>query len=98
MAQLDAFSLPGYVLEMYPEDHSPPHFHVIKDDWNIRIKFNLTIIKRELVWDAKYPGDLRNCPLKSGESTALLELIKKNCKSLNRQWKALHPSRRGLQE
>lgn len=47
MAQLDAFQMPGFVLEMYPEDHPPPHFHIIKDNWNIRIKFNLSIIKRK---------------------------------------------------
>jgi len=93
MADLEAFSLPGFDLQMYPEDHSPPHFHVIKDNWNIRIKFNLSIIKREIIWDSKYPEDLRECPLRGSESKQLLELMKKNCKALNRQWKLLHPSR-----
>jgi hypothetical protein len=95
MAKLEAFELPGFVVEMYPEDHSPPHFHVIKDDWNIRIKFNLSIIKRDIVWDAKYPENLRECPLKSGETKTLLDLIRTNLKTLNKQWKALHPNRRG---
>jgi Domain of unknown function (DUF4160) len=45
MAQLEAFKLAGILLEMYPEDHSPPHFHVIKDNWNIRVKFNLSRIR-----------------------------------------------------
>ena len=77
MAQLEAFQLPGLVLEMYPDDHSPPHFHVIKDDWNVRIKFNLSIIKRQIVWEPKYPEDLKKCPLKSGERQTLLDLIRK---------------------
>jgi hypothetical protein len=95
MAQLEAFQLPGFVLEMYPEDHDPPHFHVIKDDWNIRVKFNLSVISGEIVWDAKYPEGLRECPLKSGEARTTLELITKNRKAINDQWKKLHPSRRG---
>lgn len=98
MAQLEAFELPGFVLEMYPEDHSPPHFHIIKDDWNIRIKFNLSIIQRDIVRDFKYPESLKRCPLTSAESKTLLELMRQNCKALNIQWKALHPSRRGQKE
>ncbi|MBK8220640.1 MAG: DUF4160 domain-containing protein [Candidatus Obscuribacter sp.] len=93
MAQLDAFQMPGLVLEMYPEDHSPPHFHIIKDNWNIRIKFNLSIIKREIVWDSKYPESLKECPLTGSETKLLLVLMKKHCSALNKQWKALHPSR-----
>jgi hypothetical protein len=95
MARLEAFDFPGFILEMYPEDHSPPHFHIIKDDWNIRIKFNLSIVKRNIVWDAKFPENLSECPLKGSESKLLLELMRKNFKALNKQWKALHPSRRG---
>ena len=85
--------MPGLVLEMYPEDHSPPHFHIIKDNWNIRIKFNLSIIKREIVWDSKYPESLKECPLTGSETKLLLVLMKKHCSALNKQWKALHPSR-----
>ena len=95
MAQLEAFQLPGLTLEMYPEDHSPPHFHIIKDNWNIRIKFNLSIVKRDIVWDSKYPESLKECPLSSAESKELLTLMRQNRKALNKQWKTLHPSRLG---
>lgn len=78
MAQVDAFRMPGFVLEMYPEDHSPPHFHIIKDNWNIRIKFNLSIIKKDIVWDSKYPESLRRCPINGSESKELLTLIIEN--------------------
>lgn len=93
MAKLEAFQYPGFTLEMYPEDHSPPHFHVIKDDWNIRVKFNLSIVKQKIMWDCKYPANLAECPLKSSELKTLFELITQNRKELNKQWKALHPSR-----
>jgi hypothetical protein len=96
MAQLEAFKIPGFVLEMYPEDHSPPHFHVIKKAWNIRIKFNLSIVKREIIWDSKYPKTLKECPLSSRESKEFLELMQKNSKALNRQWHAMHPSKHEL--
>ena len=95
MAKLDAFQMSGFVLEMYPEDHSPPHFHIIKDDWNIRIKFNHSIIKREIVWDSKYPESLKECPLTGSEVKQLLALLNGHCKALNKQWKTLHPSRTG---
>jgi hypothetical protein len=95
MAQLEAFQMAGFNLEMYSEDHSPPHFHVIKDNWNIRIKFNLSIVQRDIVWASKYPESLKECPLSSAESKELLTLMKRNCKALNKQWKTLHPSRRG---
>jgi hypothetical protein len=98
MAQLEAFELPGYIIEMYPEDHSPPHFHVIKDDWNIRIKFNLSIVQRKIVWDSKYPQNPKRFPLTSAESKALLDLMRQNCRALNKQWKALHPSRQGTRD
>lgn len=93
MAKLDAFQLPGYALEMYPGDHSPPHFHLISDSCNLRIKFNISIIRRELAWDSKYPDNLKVCPLSGPEEKLLLELIRKNCKALNKQWKTLHPGR-----
>lgn len=83
MARLEAFD---FTLEMYPEDHSPPHFHMINDDWNIRIKFNLSVIKRDIIWDAKYPENLIELPLKGSESKMLLALIRRNCKALNKQW------------
>lgn len=98
MAQLEAFQMPGFVLEMYPEDHSPPHFHIIKDNWNIRVKFNLSIIKRGIVWDSKYPENLTECPLSGKESRKLLELIRQNRRTLNKQWKTLHPSRQEQEE
>jgi hypothetical protein len=98
MARLEAFEMPGLVLEMYPEDHSPPHFHIIKDNWNIRIKFNLSIIKRKIDWDSKYPESLKEFPLSGSEAKELLTLIKQSCKALNKQWKALHPSRRGQED
>ena len=81
MAKLEAFQYPGFTLEMYPEDHSPPHFHVIKDDWNIRVKFNLSIVKQKIMWDCKYPANLAECPLKSSELKTLFELITQNRKS-----------------
>lgn len=94
MAKLEAFEMPGYALEMYPEDHSPPHFHIIKENWNIRIKFNLSLVKRIIIWDSKYPNCLKVCPLTKSECIELLDLMKRNRKALNRQWKDLHPSRR----
>ncbi len=98
MAQLEAFEYPGLLLEMYPGDHSPPHFHVINDDWNIRVKFNLSKIRRELVWDSKYPEDLAECPLTGKQRKELLGLIETHLRDLNRQWKNLHPNRRGRDE
>ena len=94
MAQLEAFQMPTFVLEMYPEDHSPPHFHIIKDNWNIRVKFNLSILKQEIVWDSKYPESLKQYPLTARQSKQLLRLIIEHRKVLNRQWKSLHPSKK----
>lgn len=91
MAKLEAFEMPGYALEMYPNDHSPPHFHIMKDDWNVRIKFNLTVIRDELVWESKYPGTLSQCPLKGKEITQLVSLVKLHKSELNKQWQKLHP-------
>jgi len=93
MARLEAFKMPGFVLEMYPEDHSPPHFHIIKDSWNVRVKFNLSIIKRAIVWDFKHPENLKEWPLSAKETRDLLALIKQNGRVLNKQWKDLHPER-----
>lgn len=98
MAQLEAFALRGYTLEMYPEDHDPPHFHIIKDDWNIRVKFNLSRFKKEIYWESKYPEDLIKWPLGSRETATLLKLIIENKVALNDQWQELHPSRKGLKK
>lgn len=95
MAKLEAFEMPGFTLEMYPNDHSPPHFHIIGDNWNIRIKFNLCVIREELVWESKYPGTMSQCPLKSKEVTYLLSQINSHKNTLNKQWKKLHPDKKG---
>lgn len=98
MAKLEAYETPGFLLEMYPEDHSPPHFHVIKNDWNIRIKFNLSYIKGEIIWDSKYPESLSESPLNKKESKSLLALIENNRPALNEQWRKLHPSKQRKNE
>lgn len=92
MAALEAFNLPGFRLEMYPEDHSPPHFHVIKDEWNIRVKFNLSRMRKKIIWESKYPETLIECPLRGAEG-ALLKLVIAHRQALNKQWTKLHPSK-----
>lgn len=57
MGQVDAFSLPGFDVVFYSNDHLPPHFHVREaGEWEIRVDIRETT-ENVLAYEIKWPND-----------------------------------------
>ena len=57
MGKVEAFSLEGFQILLYSNDHLPPHFHVKKTgEWEIRVEIRETT-ENMLAFSVKWPSD-----------------------------------------
>jgi hypothetical protein len=69
----------GLRLVVYPNDHPPPHTHVIGPGWTIRIELSMPPALLTIIGKPKAP-----------EITAALMAVDANLKPLRTYWSNLH--------
>lgn len=84
MATVRAFSIPGWKLWFFSNDHEPPHFHAKRaGEWEARVWFLLEQAEMiEVVWEEKRPGT-RTLKL-------LIQLAEEHRLELLEEWEEIH--------
>ena len=79
-------------LKMYSNDHTPPHFHVIADGWDVSFKIDngeLLVVNRKGRNDTIYQYMMDNIPKWLEANCAVLP-IATNKQNANAVWKQIH--------
>ena len=85
MGKVTSFSLNGYQLRFYSNDHRPPHFHATKgQDWEIRI-FIETTTRNHLHYKIKWSNLNTRQPARQSLKT-LAKLVSEYRLELLEEW------------
>lgn len=92
MWNIAGFQMPGYVLDMYPGDHFPHHFHLSCDEFDVRILYRQSEEKGSILYTEVWRINTKKKwqPLTAKEERALLDLIDQFFDQLEVEWDRLH--------
>ena len=79
-------------LKMYSNDHTPPHFHVIADGWDVSFKIDngeLLVVNGKGSNDTIYQYMIDNIPKWLSANCAVLPIVT-NKQNANATWKQIH--------
>lgn len=73
----------GFRIVIYPNDHGPPHVHVLKPGWEAKLELgNCKDVAPHLIWITGKPT--------KAEIRRALQAVADHCEELLMAWKTIH--------